>query len=91
MVNSRFGMKRFMDRISASSGSGNSRVSPVTIEALRELSKEKLSKGEMASRAASCNCCSFDGNGASESALHYTTINMQKNLDMIFGKALHLQ
>ena len=54
MVNSRFGMKRFMDRISASSGSGNSRVSPVTIEALRELSKEKLSKGEMASGKSCC-------------------------------------
>jgi len=53
MVNSRFGMKRFMDRISAGNGGGNnSMVSAVTIEALRELSKEKLGKGEMASRAA---------------------------------------
>lgn len=55
VVNSRFGMKRFMDRISASGNGGggnNSMVSAVTIEALRELSKEKLGKGEMASRAA---------------------------------------
>ena len=49
MVNSRFGMKRFMDRISGNGSSSS--MSPITMEALRELSKEKLSKGEMVNRA----------------------------------------
>lgn len=53
MVNNRFGMKRFMDRIGATgSTGGNTMLSLGTMEALRELSKEKLGKGEMVSRVA---------------------------------------
>ena len=69
LVNKTFGMKRFMDRISGASSKGaaggnNSMVSSVTIEALRELSKEKLGKGEMASRAAAVVAAGGGGGGA---------------------------
>eukprot|EP00984_Skeletonema_dohrnii_P021145 scaffold10485_cov106-Skeletonema_dohrnii-CCMP3373.AAC.11 len=67
MVNNRFGMKRFMDRIGAgkagSSQNNNSMVSMGTIEALKELSKEKLGKGEMASRAAAVVAAGGSGGG----------------------------
>jgi ATP-dependent metalloprotease len=65
MVNNRFGMKRFMDRITAGGGGerNNSMVSSVTIEALKELSKEKLGKGEMASRAAAIVAAGGSGSG----------------------------
>lgn len=46
-----FSMKRFLDRLSSSKGGGNN-MSSVTIEALRELSKSKIGKGEMINRAA---------------------------------------
>ena len=45
-----FSMKRFLDRLSSSKGGNN--MSSVTIEALRELSKSKIGKGEMINRAA---------------------------------------
>lgn len=45
-----FSMKRFLDRLSSNKGGGG--VSLVTIEALRELSKSKIGKGEMINRAA---------------------------------------
>jgi ATP-dependent metalloprotease len=48
-----FSMKRFLDRLSSSNkGGGGGGVSSVTIEALRELSKSKIGKGEMINRAA---------------------------------------
>ncbi len=48
-----FSMKRFLDRLSSSNkGGGGGGVSLVTIEALRELSKSKIGKGEMINRAA---------------------------------------
>lgn len=47
-----FSMKRFLDRLSSNKGGGGGGVSLVTIEALRELSKSKIGKGEMINRAA---------------------------------------
>lgn len=47
-----FSMKRFLDRLSSSNKGGGGGVSSVTIEALRELSKSKIGKGEMINRAA---------------------------------------
>ena len=71
MVNNRFGMKRFMDRIGAGSQNNNSMVSMGTIEALKELSKEKLGKGEMASRAAAVVAAGGSGGGGMMPGSHY--------------------
>eukprot|EP00577_Skeletonema_sp_RCC1716_P010225 CAMPEP_0113388150 /NCGR_PEP_ID=MMETSP0013_2-20120614/8928_1 /TAXON_ID=2843 ORGANISM="Skeletonema costatum, Strain 1716" /NCGR_SAMPLE_ID=MMETSP0013_2 /ASSEMBLY_ACC=CAM_ASM_000158 /LENGTH=836 /DNA_ID=CAMNT_0000271117 /DNA_START=111 /DNA_END=2621 /DNA_ORIENTATION=- /assembly_acc=CAM_ASM_000158 len=71
MVNNRFGMKRFMDRIGAGSQNNNSMVSMGTIEALKELSKEKLGKGEMASRAAAVVAAGGSGGGGMMPGSHF--------------------
>jgi len=64
MVNNRFGMKRFLDRVGATGGGNpNSMLSMGTIEALKALSKEKLGKGEMASRAAAVVATGGSGGG----------------------------
>eukprot|EP00573_Skeletonema_grethae_P006441 CAMPEP_0201695246 /NCGR_PEP_ID=MMETSP0578-20130828/7258_1 /ASSEMBLY_ACC=CAM_ASM_000663 /TAXON_ID=267565 /ORGANISM="Skeletonema grethea, Strain CCMP 1804" /LENGTH=830 /DNA_ID=CAMNT_0048181063 /DNA_START=145 /DNA_END=2637 /DNA_ORIENTATION=- len=69
MANNRFGMKRFMDRIGPSGSGGNSMVSLGTMEALRELSKEKLGKGEMVSRVAAV--VATGGGGGSMPGSHF--------------------
>eukprot|EP00574_Skeletonema_japonicum_P003585 CAMPEP_0201714276 /NCGR_PEP_ID=MMETSP0593-20130828/826_1 /ASSEMBLY_ACC=CAM_ASM_000672 /TAXON_ID=267983 /ORGANISM="Skeletonema japonicum, Strain CCMP2506" /LENGTH=835 /DNA_ID=CAMNT_0048203543 /DNA_START=72 /DNA_END=2579 /DNA_ORIENTATION=- len=67
----RFGMKRFMDRIGTSGSGGNSMVSLGTMEALRELSKEKLGKGQMLSRVAAVVAAGGGGGGHGMPGSHF--------------------